>query len=85
MALTVKPGHDADQIKGWYEGNLEMTPLGRGASPDELADAALFLLGPHSSFITGADLAVDGGMIGAGIYTYVGQRSGTIPEQGSQI
>jgi NAD(P)-dependent dehydrogenase (short-subunit alcohol dehydrogenase family) len=85
MALTVKPGHDADQIKGWYEGNLEMTPLGRGASPDELADAALFLLGPHSSFITGTDLAVDGGMIGAGIYTYVGQRSGTIPEQGSQI
>jgi 3alpha(or 20beta)-hydroxysteroid dehydrogenase len=79
MALTVKPGHDADQIKGWYEGNREMTPLGRGASPDELADAALFLLGPHSSFITGTDLAVDGGMIGAGIYTYIGQRSGTIP------
>lgn len=79
MALTVKPGHDADQIKGWYEGNREMTPLRRGASPYELADAALFLLGPHSSFITGTDLAVDGGMIGAGIYTYVGQRSGTIP------
>ncbi|MHA6694936.1 SDR family NAD(P)-dependent oxidoreductase [Homoserinimonas sp. A520] len=84
MALTVKPGHDADQIKGWYEGNREMTPLGRGASPDELADAALFLLGPHSSFITGTDLAVDGGMIGAGIYTYVGQRAGTIPEQAAR-
>lgn len=78
MALTVKPGHDAEQIKGWYQGNVDMTPLGRGASPDELADAALFLLGPHSSFITGADLAVDGGMIGAGIYTHVGRMAGTI-------
>lgn len=79
MALTVKPGHDAEQIAGWYQGNVDMTPLGRGASPDELADAALFLLGPHASFITGADLSVDGGMIGAGIYTHVGRMSGSIP------
>lgn len=78
MALTVKPGHDEEQIKRWYQGNVDMTPLGRGASPDELADAALFLLGPHSTFITGADLAVDGGMIGAGIYSYVGRESGNV-------
>lgn len=78
MALTVKPGHDEQQIKGWYQGNLDMTPLRRGAAPEELADAALFLLGPHSTFITGADLAVDGGMTGAGIYSHVGRLAGSI-------
>ena len=37
------------------------TPMGRFAEADEIADAALFLAGPNSSFITGAILPVDGG------------------------
>ena len=41
---------------------LSRTPLGRGGRAGELNDAALFLLGPGSSFITGAVLSVDGGM-----------------------
>jgi len=38
-------------------------PMGRMAQPQEIAEAALFLLGPESSFVTGQDLAVNGGLL----------------------
>jgi NAD(P)-dependent dehydrogenase (short-subunit alcohol dehydrogenase family) len=37
------------------------TPMGRPARPEEIANAALFLLSDEASFVTGAALAVDGG------------------------
>ncbi|WP_232318564.1 SDR family NAD(P)-dependent oxidoreductase [Sphingomonas sp. TDK1] len=37
-------------------------PLGRMAHVDEVASAAVFLLSQDASFITGAELSVDGGM-----------------------
>jgi NAD(P)-dependent dehydrogenase (short-subunit alcohol dehydrogenase family) len=36
-------------------------PTGRAAQPDEIANAALFLLSDEASFITGVALPVDGG------------------------
>jgi len=40
---------------------LARTPLGRLGRPAEVADAALFLVSPSSSYITGVVLPVDGG------------------------
>lgn len=39
------------------------TPMGRIGRPEELAAAALFLASDDSSFITGIDLQVDGGLV----------------------
>ena len=36
-------------------------PLGRMGSPDDCADAVLFLSSPAAAFITGTTLTVDGG------------------------
>jgi NAD(P)-dependent dehydrogenase (short-subunit alcohol dehydrogenase family) len=37
-------------------------PMGRTGSSDEIAKAALFLASDDSSFVTGIELFVDGGM-----------------------
>jgi NAD(P)-dependent dehydrogenase (short-subunit alcohol dehydrogenase family) len=39
----------------------ETTPLGRSASPEEIAEAIVFLASPRSSYVNGAILAADGG------------------------
>jgi NAD(P)-dependent dehydrogenase (short-subunit alcohol dehydrogenase family) len=41
-------------------------PLQRCGEPDEVAEAIAFLGGPRASFITGTDLAVDGGYLAVG-------------------
>jgi 3-oxoacyl-[acyl-carrier protein] reductase len=42
---------------------LDVIPLKRGATPEDIANAAAFLAGKDSSYITGQVLNVDGGMI----------------------
>lgn len=44
---------------------IEHSPTGRMGTPDDIAAAVEFLTGPHSSFITGTDLLVDGGAVAA--------------------
>lgn len=52
---------------------VNATPLGRLLEPREIANAALYLLSPDSSAVTGANLVVDGGWVGAGTWhTYGG-------------
>lgn len=40
----------------------DLHPIGRIASPEEIADAIVFLASPRSSFVTGTCLVVDGGL-----------------------
>jgi NAD(P)-dependent dehydrogenase (short-subunit alcohol dehydrogenase family) len=40
---------------------VEVTPLGRGAQPQELAEVITFLASDRASFMTGAEICVDGG------------------------
>ncbi|MCD0484132.1 glucose 1-dehydrogenase [Streptacidiphilus sp. ASG 303] len=49
----------AAQLKGMFASQV---PLGRMGRPEELAAAALFLASDQSSFVTGIELYVDGGI-----------------------
>ncbi len=44
------------------EGYANCTPMRRLAQPEELANTALFLASDESSFMTGSDMVVDGGV-----------------------
>jgi NAD(P)-dependent dehydrogenase (short-subunit alcohol dehydrogenase family) len=44
-------------------GMIAGSATGRIGTPDDIAAAIAFLTGPDSTFITGTDLLVDGGVI----------------------
>ncbi|MCZ6560720.1 MAG: SDR family oxidoreductase, partial [Gammaproteobacteria bacterium] len=45
------------------KGFLRQVPLNRIAQPEEIANAALFLVSPAASYVTGISLPVDGGYL----------------------
>lgn len=57
-----KLGVSPEQRPAFEEQMAAAIPLGRLGRPEELAQAALFLASDQSSFITGVNLRVDGGM-----------------------
>jgi NAD(P)-dependent dehydrogenase (short-subunit alcohol dehydrogenase family) len=57
-----KLGLSPQDLKGVAETLEAQVPLRRFGEAEEVARAALFLAGPDSSFVTGTELVVDGGM-----------------------
>jgi NAD(P)-dependent dehydrogenase (short-subunit alcohol dehydrogenase family) len=47
---------------GTLQASIGYHPLGRIGQPEDLIEAASWILGPKSSWMTGATLSVDGGM-----------------------
>jgi len=45
-----------------YRQALDRNPMGRMGTPEEVANAVVFLASPRASFITGTNLICDGGM-----------------------
>ena len=53
------------QMKGaqdFEKGAVSITPMGRGAKLEEIAYGVLFLAADESSYITGSELIIDGGL-----------------------
>lgn len=61
-ALETTTGLTAEQAKEAAAQFATQIPMGRRGMPDEVAAAVAFLASDESSYITGIDLAVDGGM-----------------------
>ncbi len=52
---------------GHIEANRYAIPLGREATPQEITNVVYFLCSPKSSYMTGSEIVVDGGMTTAGV------------------
>lgn len=60
--METKMGIQEDQVDDHRKKIIEMTPVKKIASPDEIARVVSFLISPESGYINGANWTVDGGI-----------------------
>lgn len=61
--LVELAGPDEGNQKGFLDFLASQVPAGRVGEPDEIAKAVVFLASDDASFVTGAELFVDGGLV----------------------
>jgi 3-oxoacyl-[acyl-carrier protein] reductase len=60
--MTFRAGQNGTTVEAEIAKQSKDSPLGRMGTPAEFANAAVFLVSPAASYITGVMLTVDGGM-----------------------
>jgi len=58
-----QPGHNEADPEELIKAAVARNPMGRAARPEEIAEAAVFLLSDKASFVTGIAMPVDGGTL----------------------
>jgi 3alpha(or 20beta)-hydroxysteroid dehydrogenase len=78
---AVHPGYirtpmTANAPASFLAANLEVTPLGRGGGPEEVAELMVFLMSDESRFISGAEITIDGGQVAGGLSKFMADAIG---------
>ncbi|MGK0721744.1 SDR family NAD(P)-dependent oxidoreductase [Leucobacter sp. W1478] len=72
----VHPGYihtemTASAPSAFLDANLRVSPLHRGGQAQEVANVVVFLLSDAASYVTGAEIGVDGGQFLSGVATFL--------------
>lgn len=62
ISMKSRPGVSEDELREMLAARIEAMPLGVLGEPEDIAEAVAFLASPAAKFITGQNLAVDGGL-----------------------
>ncbi|MFT4212060.1 MAG: SDR family oxidoreductase [Microbacterium sp.] len=72
----VHPGYirtemTANAPAAFLDANIAVAPLHRGGEAEEVANVVVFLLSDAASYVTGAEIGVDGGQLLSGVATFL--------------